>query len=213
MTTPDQVLSEFMDAWNAGRRPSVDDYLEKVAPAERDELAEQIGTWLSVAPAPAYDADATAAIRADPLFERVMAITTAEGGALSVELPVLRARAGLGIAQVARKLVAALGLQRGDEERTADYLERVESGELDPARLSRRLLDALAGVLDVTGERLLAAADLPRPAAAGGALFRAEAGSGDWLAEETEAIAAAAFTPAPATMGELDRLFLGGREA
>jgi transcriptional regulator with XRE-family HTH domain len=213
MTTPDQVLSEFMDAWNAGRRPSVDDYLEKVAPGERDELAEQIGTWLAVAPPPAYDADASAAIRADPLFAHVKQMTTAETGALAVELPVLRARAGLGVAQVAKRLVAALGLKRGDEERTADYLERVERGELDPARLSRRLLDGLAGVLGVGTERLLTAADLPRPATAGGALFRAEAASGDWLAEETEAIAAAAFTPAPATMGELDRLFLGGREA
>ena len=32
-TVREQVLSEFIDAWNAGRRPEVDDYIARV-PAE-----------------------------------------------------------------------------------------------------------------------------------------------------------------------------------
>jgi len=50
MTSIDLVLGEFIDAWKAGQRPVVDEYLERVPAAERDELAEQLLSWLSIAP-------------------------------------------------------------------------------------------------------------------------------------------------------------------
>ena len=43
---PEQVLSDFIDAWNAGGRPRVRDYLARVPEAERDALADEISTWL-----------------------------------------------------------------------------------------------------------------------------------------------------------------------
>ena len=62
----DRVLSEFIDAWNAGRRPRVRDYLARLpdGPA-REELADAITDWLSVAPAPAYSDRARREIRAE----------------------------------------------------------------------------------------------------------------------------------------------------
>ena len=49
-TTSQQLLSEFIDDWNAGRRPDVRAFLHRLpAGAERDELADQIGRWLEVA--------------------------------------------------------------------------------------------------------------------------------------------------------------------
>ena len=62
MSTNDQVLSDFIDAWNAGRRPRVREYLARLPDGpERDELADQITTWLEVAPTPAYDDETRAA--------------------------------------------------------------------------------------------------------------------------------------------------------
>ena len=55
MTSTEKVLGEFIDAWKAGERPEVDDYLQRVPESDRDELAEQLLSWLSVAPTPAYD--------------------------------------------------------------------------------------------------------------------------------------------------------------
>src|SRR5687768_17168123 len=89
---------------------------------------------------------------------------------LPERLPALRARTGLALRDLARRLAATFGID--DEQRTADYLGRLERDELDPSRLSRRLLEALAGILGTDADALV-----PRPGplpAAAPALFRAE---------------------------------------
>ncbi len=192
----DQVLSDYIDAWNAGRRPDVDAYLERVPAAERDGLAERLAEWLTVAPAPAYPAAARETIRADPRLRAALAETRREPGALLA----LRRRAGLGLDELAQRVVSAFGLA-GQQERTVVYLARLEHGELDETRLSRRLLAVLATAL---GQPLQPAA--PAPAM----LFR---GAGESLAHEFEALSRAALEPAPPPLDALDRLFLGGPEA
>jgi hypothetical protein len=218
MSSPiDQVLSEFIDAWNAGRRPQVDDYLARVAPAERDDLADQLMTWLAVAPTPDYPDAAREEIRADPTVRAVLAATAGEAGLWPELLPRLRERAGLAIRDLAARVVATFALT-GEEERTAGYLERMERGDLEAARVSRRLLDALGAALGVSGESLAEAGDLRsglvRPAAASpGTLWRADGAPSDALADEFAALSRAAMTPAPTPMDELDRLFTGGPDA
>lgn len=206
MTSIEQLLGEFADAWNAGRRPDVDDYLERAAPADRDELAAQIAAWLELAPTPNFDDATRAEIAAEP------ALVQAFAAAAELRMPVarrvasLRERAGLAIADVAAKLAAAFSLD--DEPRTAAYLERLEADELDERRLSQRLIDGLASILGADARQL---APAPAGAAHGHALFRADADSDPWLAEDIDALSRAALTPAPAgEMDELDRLFLGG---
>ena len=210
MTSIDMVLGDFIDAWKAGRRPAVDDYLERVPESERDELAEQLLTWLSVAPTPAYDEATRRQIAADAA---VLAAAQAMDD-ISLPLPervaTLRARAGLAITDVARAVAAAFGLG-GREARTAEYLERLERDELDSTRLSRRLCDALAGILGADPELLA-----PSPAWSAGvggpsqALFRADEAPDASIAEAFEMLSAAAMAPAPEPMDELDRLFFGG---
>jgi transcriptional regulator with XRE-family HTH domain len=198
MSTADQVLSDFIDAWNAGRRPDVLEYLARVPEGpERDELADTISTWLEVAPAPAYDEATRAAIRADPAFQ----------AGLPSLLARLRARAGLTVADVAHRVVERFALARDDEARAAAYVERLEHGDLEPARVSRRLLDALGAML---GAPL---ADAAPPRAAAAALFRSERPAGGDVARELDLLTRAATTPAPAPMDELDRLFTGGPDA
>ncbi len=200
MSTNDQVLNEFIDAWNAGRRPRVREYLARLPDGrDRDALAEQITSWLEVAPTPAYDEATRLAIRADPIV----------AGALAGPVPALRARAGLSISELAARLIERLSLDRKDTERAAGYLERLESGSLDPSRVSRRLLDALGALLGVPGRTF--AVPVPRPA--GGALFRAASDAGDRARDDFEVLSRAAMAPAPPPMDELDRLFTGGPEA
>ena len=197
MSTTDQVLSAFIDEWNAGRRPRVREYLNRVpeGPA-RDELAEQISTWLEIAPTPDYDDAARAAIRAEPVVEHVLSAVGDDAGLWPAVLPRLRARQGLSIAQVAASLVQRFGLRGADEPRTATYLERLERGDLAPARVSRRLLDALGELLGASPGTLADAGTYGRglrPAASGGALFRASREAPPLFAADIEALSQAAM--------------------
>src|SRR4051812_38500309 len=142
-STREQVLSEFVDAWNAGQRPDVDEYIARVPAEEQVALGEELATFLTFAPAPAYSDDALAAIRAE--------ITTTVGaeeerGLFAALLTQLRERLGLSTADVAGELVADLGLRTAQTKKAAGYLDRLESGAIEPARVSRRLLDALGKV-------------------------------------------------------------------
>ena len=214
MSTTDRVLGEFIDAWNAGRRPRVGEYLARVPEgAERDELADQIGTWLELAPVPEHDAATRAEIRAEPVVRQVVDAVGADAGLWPEVMPQLRARAGLSVGDLAARLVERFGLGRDGERRTAEYLVRMERGDLEAARVSRRLLDALGDLLGASGRTLADAGRLGGamgPAAAGGTLFRAGEETADWVARDIEALSRAAMTPAPPEMDEVDRLFTGG---
>jgi hypothetical protein len=214
-TSSDQVLGEFIDAWNAGRRPRVLEYLRRVPEgAARDELAGQISAWLDVAPAPDLDPAARARIRAEPAVARALAAAGTHAGLWPELLPRLRTRAGMSVGQVALALVERFGLSAGEKERAVGYVQRLEGGELEPARVSRRLLDALGDLIGASGRTLADAGMLGAPARpAGAALFRAGADAGDGIAKDLDVLGEAAMTPAPPPMDELDRLFAGGPDA
>jgi transcriptional regulator with XRE-family HTH domain len=217
MSTTDQVLSEFIDAWNAGRRPSAREYLARVPDGpDRDELADQITSWLEIAPTPAYSDGVRSDIAAEPFVAQLLASASSDAGLWPAVVPELRARAGLSVRDLAARLVDRLALDSSDVPRTIGYLERLEGGGLDPTRVSRRLLDALGGLLGVPGRGLLDSASFGRglrPAAAGGAIFRSDGAADPSVRDDIEALSRAALTPAPTPMDELDRLFTGGPEA
>jgi chromosome segregation and condensation protein ScpB len=48
-TDRDRSLSEFVDAWNAGARPDVDDYVARVDEDERAELSAELAVLSRVA--------------------------------------------------------------------------------------------------------------------------------------------------------------------
>jgi transcriptional regulator with XRE-family HTH domain len=217
MSDVERTLNAFIDAWNAGERPDVGAYLERVPAAERDELADQLSLWLELAPAPRYDAAARAAIAAEPALRAALDAAALERAPLHERVAALRARAGLQVREVAARLVASV--RTGDEGRAAQYLERLERDELDASRLSARLLDALAAILGADRDTLVPG---PRRLAAAPGLFRTDTGAAgddgealdeDRIAAELDALSRAALAPAPETaapLDELDRLFLGG---
>lgn len=213
--SPNHLLSDFIDDWNAGRRPDVRSFLQRVpAGADRDDLAAQLTQWLEVAPTPDYDEPTRAAIRAEPTVQRVLAAADVEAGLWPQVLPALRERSGLSLADLASRLAQRFGFGAPETERTAGYLERMEHGELEPSRISRRLLDALSQALGTSADALADAATFGRglrPTTAGGTLYRKDEGVEAWVASDLELLSAAAFEPAPAApLDDVDRLFLGG---
>jgi hypothetical protein len=207
----DQILSDFMDAWNAGRRPDVGEYLARVPPgAERQELAEQITTWLTWAPTPDYDDATYDAIAAEPVVREVVAAVEQPAGLWPALLARLRSRSRMSTAEVASAISEPLGIA-GQEAKAAGYLDDMESGRLDPAGVSRRVLEALARVLGVRDTDLAAAGDLgwtPRPA---GVFLRAEPGVAEETTPHLEILAEAMAAPSQEQWDQVDELFRGGR--
>ena len=204
----DRILSDFIDAWNAGQRPDVDDYIARAPTDEQGELAEQLVSFLSFAPTPSYDDATLDAIRAE-----VGAVATSDerGGVLSALLAGLRERGGLTVRQLAGALVSDLGLPKKSAPKAAGYLERLEHGELDPAGVKRDVFGALGRVFGVPGEQLEGAADVGalgrRPAIA----FRAENEAADVVMHKLDLLAEALDAPGGEGRDQVDELFLGGR--
>jgi transcriptional regulator with XRE-family HTH domain len=204
MTPIEQLLGEFLDEWNAGARPDVNAYLDRAEPADRSELAEQLATWLEIAPTPAYDDATLAEIAADPRLTAAIAKADLLNTPLAKRIPTLREQAGLAVRDVAARLTDAFSLP--DAERTEQYVTQLEAGELDERRLSQRLLDRLASILGVEADALA-----PQPATAGQAFFRADEDADRAAMASMQTLSEAAFAPAPdASLDELDRLFCGG---
>lgn len=215
--TPDseRILSEFVDAWNAGERPDVDDYLARVPSHQQGDLADRLASFLSVAPTPAYSDAALEAIRADPIVAGVLAARDGQAGLLPTLLTTLRRRFSITTPQLAGELVQMLDLPEGRQDKTASYLDRLERGELEPARVSRRVFDALARLFGVQREELEGAADIggwgPRAAMASGPLFRADDDAAQAVSPHLELLADALAAPGTEERDEVDDLFLGGR--
>jgi hypothetical protein len=207
---PDRILSDFIDAWNAGDRPDVDAYLARAGETDREQLAADIVAFVAFAPTPDYDDDALAAIRAEPAVARTAEAAHAPGGLWPALLPRLRERAALSTGQLAAGLVGALGLPADREPKTRAYIERLEAGELEPRGLSGRLLDGLARLLAVPRAELEGASAFGGPPAAP-ALFRAEGPAAAALRDDLDVIADALAAPPAEEWDEVDELFRGGR--
>ena len=221
MTTDrDRILSEFIDSWNAGRRPDIDEHLARVPEGERAELEDDITSFIRWAPTPDYDDATVEAIRAEPAVAAAFASYDSDKpGLWPALLPRWRERASLSTADLARRLVAALGMASDREEKTQQYLERVEAGELEPSGFSQRLLDALAQVLEVPRQRLESAGESLRAIAAApppGAMpaspqFRASSGGAARVRSSLELMAGAMAKKSERDWDEIDELFRGGR--
>jgi hypothetical protein len=211
-TKRDRVLSDFIDAWNTGQRPDVDAFLARVDQSEQGLLADEIASFVTWSPDPDYDDTALDAIAAEPVVHEAMRAATQPAGMWPALLPRLRSRAALTTRQLADELTNALGLPAGSEAKTERYLAQLEAGELDAARLSRRLVDALGRALHVSSAMLGDAAGLTtaRATAPGAPLFRADASPVADTGDDLELLADALTTPAMADWDEVDQLFRGG---
>ncbi len=211
MTSLDEILSDFIDAWIAGERPDLDDHLERVPEAEREELAGLIRAFMVDAPVPAYSTETLREIQSEPAVQRTIELIEARSGLWAELLPRLRTRVRLTREEVVSRLANALG-QGPKEARVHAYYHRMESGTIEPAGVSRRVLDALAGIFGVTTGDLEAAGDFgsaPEPDA--GAVFARPLEPGVTYDVRSERLEHRSLDKTPAEWDEVDRLFLGGR--
>ena len=185
------LLEEFARRFAAGERPDAREYL-----ARAGEGAPRLAALL--------ERFAVSAVPPDPDEDQVAALRAWLGG--EPPLLELRRRRGLRREAVVDALVRSLALDPAKRDRVAGYYHRLETGQLAPERVDRRVFAALAGALRARVEDLL-----PWPAPpphAEPAYFRA---AGEPPAEEQAALPLPLPPqPGPAEPDEIDRLFTGG---
>ncbi|MDX6690510.1 MAG: hypothetical protein QOG15_1967 [Solirubrobacteraceae bacterium] len=204
----DTTVSQFIDQWNAGQRPSVENAVAEVAADDRAELRRQLGAFLAVAPTPRYDAETVDALLVTPIVDAAVEAFEGERGAWPVLLPRLRAQAGLSLRELAERVLAAASLTGRNVAKAEDRLREMERGDLDATGVSERLVEVLGRVLSV---RAFDLAQVGMPAAATGskALFRREDARGA-LGADLDLLADALATPVPGQeWDEVDELFFG----
>src|SRR3954454_23836935 len=198
MSDVDALLSHFVEEWNAGRRPSVEDYLDQAPEGvARDDLADQISTFLTYAPTPRYDEAAMAQLLEESAVKAAATAFEAEGSAWRALLPRLRKRAGLSQTELAAEVLKAAGLGDEGRDKAARHLDAMERGELDATSVSDRLLAVLSRVLRMNPADLVRTGMPGAGPAPAGAMFRREAGAGDDLEARFDLAADALATPAP----------------
>ena len=134
----------LFDDWAArvarGESPDPREYLDQAGPA-REELAQLMEAYLQAAP------------RREPDPETVeLARTWLRGDS---PLADLRARQGIRREDVVAAIVDGFNLAPEKAGIVRRYYHRLESGLLDPSRLSRPLLDLLGNTLGVANETIL----------------------------------------------------------
>ena len=129
------LFEEYAAAYSRGDRPRVQEYLERAGPAA-DELAKLIDGWLRAVPVPEPDDETTALVDA---------WTTGQP-----PLVQLRSRRGVRVDDVVDAIVTALALDPAKRAKVKRYYPRLEQGLLDPARVSRKVMAVVKGLV---GER------------------------------------------------------------
>jgi hypothetical protein len=184
----DMLFDEWAQRYRRGEGPDLREYLDRAGP-ERDAFAGLVDRFLQAAPAPEPAADRVALARA-----------WTEG-----QPPLLQLRVERGVRrdEVVDALVAGLGLDPSRRERVKERLHELETGQLEPRRVDRRVLETIAATLSARVADLLAWRPLPAPPQT--AYFRA-----------SEAISASIPSAPAADRGEadeIDELFGVGRSA
>src|SRR4051794_9261643 len=101
MTDLDVLLARFIEEWNAGRRPAVEDFLRGANEREQHELADQISAFIAVAPTPRFDDETIDTLLSTPAVDAAAQAFAEEAGAWPTLLPRLRAQAGLSLRDLA----------------------------------------------------------------------------------------------------------------
>ena len=184
------LLDEFKRLHEAGERPDPVAFLERAGDSA-DDFAELLDAYLAVNPAPVADLDL---IASSPLFDPPT---------WSTLLAEAREERGMLRSEVVARLTAALGLRAEQQDRVAEHLHDLETGALPPRGVSRRVIDALDGILSGIGAALERTRLIEPPMT----MFSEAAFTRD----------AAAPIQAPMSMpepdAEVDALFLGREDA
>ena len=208
MTDSDRLLAEYIAEHRAGGAADPSEYLSRVSPTQRTELAALIDAYLANAPRQTF---VEAAFRGSSTERTVVELERAvagQAGLWPAVLPRLRDRAGLRRSTLVDRLAAALGFD-DRQEKVANYHE-MEQGLLPADGVSDRVLEALGRIVGETAQALREAGRALAPPSEGPPAVPAAT-----FARRARAEAASAPEPGapPAEEGEwdeVDQLFRGG---
>ena len=195
----DQLMDEFARAWGTGEAdPRA--YLADLDGDERREMEVRIQLFLDRAGPDPWDREVYRGSLSEQVVEGVLGDARVAGGE---DLIAMRVECGLGKREVAASLAEDLGATSEDDRRkVSDYYHRLEWGTLDPAAVSRRVIDSIAAILGSDRQQVTAA--IPDPGAASHEVFARLAGEGS-SGEPGQSMA----TPSIPSTDWVDELFLG----
>lgn len=220
MSTVDDLLRQYIAEQRAGSAPDPHVYLERVEGAERAELAALIDGVLSRAPRAAWNREAFEQSAAKGIADSLARSLGGVSGLWPSLLPRLRHEARMKRAELVRTLAERLGFP-ADEERVGEYYHRMETGQLPPAGVSQRVLEALGSILGETADALREAGRTIAPSGPGAipdvTFARTASPDPGWGEpamgppdDEPQTRAAAMPNGSGREPDELDRLFLAG---
>lgn len=173
MTDVDRLLAQYVEEHRAGGKADPLEYLSQVEGVDRLELEAMLDAYLSHTPPREMDPAAYAGSFSEHVVESLTPALTGVSGLWPAVLPQLRDRARIRRADLVAQLATALGV--GDRvDKVGDYYNQMEQGRLPAERVSSRVLEALAGIVGTSAERLQAlgrAVSGPAPAGGEAAAF------------------------------------------
>ncbi len=153
MTDLEKLVSEFAAAFESGSKPDPGKFLARAQVDERSALADRLDRYLDTAPTKAWDPGAYERSPAKGAVDRVFESFEGEAGSWPELLPSLRKKARIKREELTGKLAEALGF--GSEQRRVHaYYHQMEHGQIPAEGVSDRVLEALAGLLGTSREKL-----------------------------------------------------------
>jgi len=166
MSELDRLLAAYIAEHRAGGEADPREFLSRVSPPERPELAALIDAYLVRAPRQRFDEAAFRGSSAERTVDELERAIAGQGGLWPALLPRLRDRAGLKRSELVERLAAALGVS-DRKDKVAGYYHEMEQGLLPAPGVSDLVLDALAKLVGETAERLREAGRVLAPSGEG----------------------------------------------
>jgi hypothetical protein len=209
MTDVERLLAEYKQAHRSGAESDPRPFLDRVAGAEREQLAGLIDAYLARAPRRHFNEAGFRDSSAMAVAESLQRSLAGSGGLWPSLLPRLRTQARVKRADLVAELAARLGAQ-SQQAKVAAYYHQMEQGLLPASGVSDSVLEALGNIVGSTRDALRRAGELPvagGSAAEGGAVFARSAYPRETDLEAASAQAAPMQEP---EWDQVDRLFRGG---
>jgi len=205
MTSADELFRKYTEAFEADERPSAADYLGQLEGQERFTLELMIDRYLDqAAPVRSFNQERLDTERLQAWAQKAREVMAEPSPS---DLRFAREEQELGIEELAARVLEAGEVTEPTAEETrraADYLTRLESGEL--TRVARQAWEAITGALGVT-------LSPPSGSPAYGAAYRMAPPASPGTAPEADSAAAEVFLhayslPSPDSWGRVDEFFL-----
>jgi hypothetical protein len=165
MSAVDDLFERYRAAYRAGEELDPRPYLAEVSGTDRRELAALIDAFLERAPAPAFVA---ARVRPETSRAVSFAMDQMRSETWQSLLPAAEERLGIARGEIVDRLAGELGVA-GKRDKVHLYYHEMEHGLLSPEGVRPRVLEVLAGILELSVERLREAGRRMAPPAAGAA--------------------------------------------